>query len=178
MFLDSIFELFLQVMQGILTLILPIIPDVMIHVLSIVKKSLLWYWTFSLQILCALCVGCDIVQADHAPEAGVAQGIFHGILVRHHGRIQEEVEEGLEDEVERHKEEENTQEQVRMPMTMDGSEDTQTRLASKDGAQRTQNYALFASVCIVVFMQLVAMCSRLLKLCVKMYAVFRSLCVS
>ena len=28
------------------------------------------------------CVGCDIVQADHAPEAGVAQGIFHGILVR------------------------------------------------------------------------------------------------
>ena len=54
--------------------------------------------------------------------------IFHGILVRHHGRIQEEVEEGLEDEVERHKEEENTQEQVRMPMTMDGNEDTQTRL--------------------------------------------------
>ena len=47
------------------------------------------------------CVGCDIVQADHAPEAGVAQGIFHGILVRHHGGIQEEVEEGLEDEVER-----------------------------------------------------------------------------
>ena len=51
------------------------------------------------------CVGCDIVQADHAPEAGVAQGIFHGILVRHHGRIQEEVEEGLEEEVERDKEE-------------------------------------------------------------------------
>ena len=73
------------------------------------------------------CVGCDIVQADHAPEAGVAQGIFHGILVKHHGRIQEEVEEGLEDEIERHKEE-DTQEQVRMPMTMDGNEDTQTRL--------------------------------------------------
>ena len=53
----------------------------------------------------ASCVGCDIVQADHAPEAGVAQGIFHGILVRHHGRIQEEVEEGLEEEVEREKEE-------------------------------------------------------------------------
>ena len=47
------------------------------------------------------CVGCDIVQADHAPEAGVAQGIFHGILVRHHGRNQEEVEEGLKKEVER-----------------------------------------------------------------------------
>ena len=70
---------------------------------------------------------CDIVQADHAPEAGVAQGIFHGILVRHHGRNQEEVEEGLEEEVER-RDEENTQEQVRMPMTMDGNEDTQTRL--------------------------------------------------
>ena len=41
------------------------------------------------------CVGCDIVQADHAPEAGVAQGIFHGILVRHHGRNQEAVEEDL-----------------------------------------------------------------------------------
>ena len=72
-------------------------------------------------------VGCATVQADHAPEAGVAQGIFHGILVRHHGRNQEEVEEGLEDEVERHKEE-DTQEQVRMPMTTDGNEDTQTRL--------------------------------------------------
>ena len=45
--------------------------------------------------------------------------IFHGILVRHHGRNQEEVEEGLEKEVERDKEEDNTQEQVRMPMTMD-----------------------------------------------------------
>ena len=55
------------------------------------------------------CVGCDIVQADHAPEAGVAQGIFHGILVRHHGGNQEEVEEGLENEVERHKEDEDTQ---------------------------------------------------------------------
>ena len=73
------------------------------------------------------CVGCDIVQADHAPEAGVAQGIFHGILVRHR-RNQEEVEEGLEEEVERRSEEENTQEQVRMPMIMDGNEDTQTRL--------------------------------------------------
>ena len=51
------------------------------------------------------CVGCDIVQAGHAPEAGVAQGIFHEILVRHHGGIKEEVEEGLEDKVERHEEE-------------------------------------------------------------------------
>ena len=54
------------------------------------------------------CVGCDIVQADHAPEAGVAQGIFHGILVRHHGRNQEEVEEGLEEEVERQEEDAQT----------------------------------------------------------------------
>ena len=73
------------------------------------------------------CVGCDIVQADHAPEAGVAQGIFHGILVRHHGRNQEEVEEGLGQEVKR-LEEDNTQEQVRMPMTIDGNEDARTRL--------------------------------------------------
>ena len=51
------------------------------------------------------CVGCDVVQADHAPEAGVAQEIFHGILVRHHGRNQEEVEEELEEQVEREKEE-------------------------------------------------------------------------
>ena len=54
------------------------------------------------------CVGCDIVQADHAPEAGVAQRIFHEILVKHHGRNQEEVEEGLEKEKER-PDEENAQ---------------------------------------------------------------------
>ena len=54
------------------------------------------------------CVGCDIVQADHAPEAGVAQGIFHGILVKHHARNQEEVEEGLEEEVERQEEDAQT----------------------------------------------------------------------
>ena len=28
------------------------------------------------------CEGCDIVQSDHAPQAGVAQGIFDGELVR------------------------------------------------------------------------------------------------
>ena len=37
------------------------------------------------------------------------------------------MEEGLKEEVER-RVEENTQEQVRMSMTMDGNEDTQTRL--------------------------------------------------
>ena len=55
------------------------------------------------------CVGCDIVKGDHAPDGGVAQGIFHGDVVRHHGRNQEEVEEGLEEEVERDKEEDNAQ---------------------------------------------------------------------
>ena len=50
--------------------------------------------------------------------------------------------------------------------------------ASTDGARRAQNCAVFASVCIVVFMQLVTVRSRLLKLCVKIYAVFRShLCI-
>ena len=37
------------------------------------------------------------------------------------------MEEGLEEEAER-LDEVNTREQVRMPMTMDGNEDTQTRL--------------------------------------------------
>ena len=57
---------------------------------------------------------CDIVQADHAPDGGVAQGIFHGILVRHHGRNQEEVEEGLEEEVEGQEEEERSNNHVHM----------------------------------------------------------------
>ena len=61
------------------------------------------------------------------PKLELHKGISHGILVKHHGRIQEEVEEGLEEEVER-RGEENNQEQVHMPMTMDGTEDTQTRL--------------------------------------------------
>ena len=52
-----------------------------------------------------ICVGCDIVKGDHAPDGGVAQGIFHGVLVKHHGTNQEEVEEGLEKEVERQVEE-------------------------------------------------------------------------
>ena len=54
------------------------------------------------------CVGCDIVQADHAPEVGVAQGIFHGILVRHQGKHQEEVERRVE------REHSSNQTQVRM----------------------------------------------------------------
>ena len=50
--------------------------------------------------------------------------------------------------------------------------------ASKDGARRAQNCAVFTSVCIVVFMQLVTVRSGLSMLCVKIYAVFRShLCI-
>ena len=62
------------------------------------------------------CDGIDIVQSDHAPEAGVAQGIIHGVLVRHQGRHQEEVEEELEEEVERRvkREHSSNQTQVRM----------------------------------------------------------------
>ena len=58
------------------------------------------------------CEGCDIVQSDHAPEAGVAQGIFHGDLIKH----QEELEEELEEEVERRvkREHSSNQTQVRM----------------------------------------------------------------
>ena len=67
------------------------------------------------------CVGCDIVQADHAPEAGVAQGNIHGDVIRHHGRNQEEVEEELEEEV-KGQEEEDAQTPVRMTMTMDEME--------------------------------------------------------
>ena len=62
------------------------------------------------------CVGIDIVQADHAPEAGVAQGIFHGDLIRHQGGHQEELEEELEEEVERRvrRDHSSNQTQVRM----------------------------------------------------------------
>ena len=62
------------------------------------------------------CVECDIVQSDHAPEAGVAQGIFHGDLIRHQGGHQEELGEELEEEVERRvkREHSSNQTQVRM----------------------------------------------------------------
>ena len=47
MFWDSIFELFLLVMQGTVTLTPPIIPDVMDQVFSMVRKFLWWCWNFS-----------------------------------------------------------------------------------------------------------------------------------
>ena len=62
------------------------------------------------------CYGCDIVQSDRAPEAGVAQGIFNGDLIKHQGGHQGEVEEGLEEEVERRvkRRHSSNQTQVRM----------------------------------------------------------------
>ena len=62
------------------------------------------------------CDGVDIVQSDHAPEAGVAQEIFHGDLIRHQVGHQEELEEELEEEVERRvrREHSSNQTQVRM----------------------------------------------------------------
>ena len=48
-----------------------------------------------------ICQGCDIVQSDHAPQAGVAQGIFNGDLIRRRDGHQVELEEELEEEVER-----------------------------------------------------------------------------
>ena len=47
------------------------------------------------------CEGCDIVQSDHAPQAGVAHGIFNGDLIRRRDGHQVELEEELEEEVER-----------------------------------------------------------------------------
>ena len=60
--------------------------------------------------------GVDIVQSDHAPEAGVTQGIFHGDLIRHQGGHQEELGEELEEEVERRvrRDHSSNQTQVRM----------------------------------------------------------------
>ena len=46
---------------------------------------------------------------------------------------------------------------------------------SKNGAQCAQCCAVNASVCVVPLMQLVTVCSGLLKLCMKIYTVFRSL---
>ena len=43
----------------------------------------------------------DVVQSDHAPEAGVAQGIFHGHLIRRRDGHQEKLEEELEEKIER-----------------------------------------------------------------------------
>ena len=41
----------------------------------------------------SICEGCDVVGCDHAPQAGVAQGIFDGELVRRRVGHQVELEE-------------------------------------------------------------------------------------
>ena len=98
------------------------------------------------------------------------------------------MEEGLEDEVERQEGERSRKNQVRMHGWDEVKNDSDEALsqcdvrtnecnASKDGAQRAQNYAVFTSVCIVMFMQLVTVRSGLFRLCMKIYAVFRSLCI-
>ena len=55
-------------------------------------------------------------QSDHAPQAGVAQVIFHGDLIRRWDGHQVELEEELEEEVERRvkREHSSNQTQVRM----------------------------------------------------------------
>ena len=50
--------------------------------------------------------------------------------------------------------------------------------SSTHGAHRAQWCAVITSVCIVMFTQLVTVVSGLSRLCVKIYAVFRSLFVS
>ena len=45
------------------------------------------------------CEECDIVQSDHAPQAGVAQGIFNGDLIRRRVGHQVELEEEQDEEV-------------------------------------------------------------------------------
>ena len=69
-----------------------------------------------IMIILQLCEGCDIVQSDHAPQAGVAQGIFHGDLIRRRDGHQVELEEELEEEVKRRvkREHSSNQTQVRM----------------------------------------------------------------
>ena len=51
-----------------------------------------------------VCVRCAIVQADNAPDCGVAQGVIHGVTVRH-GEKQEEEEGEVEQEMESQEEE-------------------------------------------------------------------------
>ena len=67
-------------------------------------------------LVCVVCEGIDIVQADHAPQAGVAQGIFHGDLIRHQGGHQEELEEELKEEVERRMRRDNSSNQTQVRM--------------------------------------------------------------
>ena len=124
------------------------------------------------------CVGCDIVQADHAPEAGVCTGDLS--WNSRQAPWQDSGRGGRR--TWRRSRETGWREHSRTSAHADDhgwkwrhTDETWATCgrcmhecnASKDGAQRAQNYAVFTSVCIVVFMQLFTMRSRLLKLCVK-----------
>ena len=130
-----------------------------------------WWQLWSRSPQPIFCEGIDIVQSDHAPEAGVAQGIFHGDLIRHQGGHQEGLEEEQDEEVERRvrRDHSSNQTQVRMHgwhgMTHKARPWATSAMcehcASTDGARRAQNCALYTSVCFVVSVPLFAMCSRL-----------------
>ena len=68
------------------------------------------------------CEGCDIVQSDHAPQAGVAQGIFNGDLIRRRDGHQVELEEELDEEVERRVRRENAEDTKHKCACMDDME--------------------------------------------------------
>ena len=63
-----------------------------------------------------MCEGCDIVHSDHAPQAGVAQGIFHGDLIRHRDGHQVELEKEQEEEVERRVRRDNSRHKTQVRM--------------------------------------------------------------
>ena len=63
-----------------------------------------------------------IVQADNAPDCGVAQGVIHGVPI-HHGEKQEEEEGEVEQEVEGNKEEEKSNTSAHVH-GWDGSDET------------------------------------------------------
>ena len=106
-------------------------------------------WTFN------GCEGCAIVQSDHAPQAEVAQGIFDGELVRRRVGHQVELEEELDEEVEKTGEERPLKRQHTSAHAWMTWNDTQgetlsqkcdvRHCASTDGARRAQNCVLYAS---------------------------------
>ena len=107
------------------------------------------------------CEGCDIVQSDHAPQAGVAQGIFDGDLIRRRDGHQVELEEEQDEEVERRGEErplkrQHTSAHAWMIWNDTQGEDLEPQVRcvntvhQQDGARRAQNCALYTSVCFVV----------------------------
>ena len=69
--------------------------------------------------------GVQLVQADNAPDCGVAQGVNHGVTVRH-GEKQEEEEGEVEQEVEREQRRRQIKHQCAWPM-MRWNDKTRTR---------------------------------------------------